>query len=150
MTEILFVCTGNTCRSPIAEGLFNVYVNKHGIAAHAFSRGLAAEGGAASKNAVESAAEYGADLSQHVSRQLTEEDLAAASRVYCMSSSHLDAIRAAFPQYEGKLALLSAHGIADPYGMDISRYRETARQIAGEVVRIAQELAERENGDKNN
>ncbi len=154
VVEILFVCTGNTCRSPMAEGLFNVYAEKHGIDAHAFSRGLFAEGGPASKNAVTAAAEFGADISGHVSRSLERADIERAARVYCMGASHLATIREMFPEFSEKVGLLApGGGIADPYGMDLESYRKTAMQIAENVVRIANSLkndaGNEASGDKN-
>jgi len=140
MTEVLFVCTGNTCRSPMAEGIFNACAAKNGIDAHAFSRGIAAEGGSASGNAVAAAAEYDADISGHISRQLTREDLERADVVYCMSGTHIAAILRAFPEYAEKLAPISEYGIADPYGGDMEEYRKAASQIASAVLMIAADI----------
>ena len=147
MIEILFVCTGNTCRSPMAEGLFNLYAEKHGIDARAFSRGIAADGGAVSENAAAALKEFGADISAHVSRQLEHSDLERADRAYCMSAAHCEAVKRAFPDCADKVEPISARGVSDPFGGNLERYRAAALEIAREVKRIADGLKEGGNGD---
>ena len=124
----------------MAERIFNACAVKNGIAAHAFSRGIAAEGGSASRNAIAAAAEYGADISEHVSRQLEKDDLERADTVYCMSGAHIAAILRAYPEYAEKLAPISQHGVPDPYGGDIDEYRKTAASIADAVFMIAADV----------
>ena len=130
LKQILFVCTGNTCRSPMAEGIFNAEAKRRGLDARAFSRGLMADGGPATEYAVEAAREYGADLTGHRSSQLTREDLDRADRVLCLTDSHRAAILAAAPELAEKVALLSPEGVSDPYGGTLALYRKTAAQIA--------------------
>ncbi len=137
---VLFVCTGNTCRSPMAEGIFNAEAKRRGLDAAAFSRGLMADGSAATEYAIEAAKEYGADLTAHRSAQLTREDLDRADLVCCLSRSHLAAILAAAPDCAEKLRMMTEEGISDPYGGTLALYRKTAAQIAAAVEKLCDEL----------
>src|SRR5207253_3189276 len=97
--RIVFVCTGNTCRSPLAEGLCRQLLADHlrcaaeELGKRGFcvqSAGLAAMIGAeATPEAVAAAAELGADLTGHGSRPLTIEMLLQADRLFAMTASHL-------------------------------------------------------------
>ena len=74
MDKIIFICTGNTCRSPMAEGLFRAHGGEEKTGLTAASAGLFTQDGMpASQNAVTSAAELGADITAHRSRMLTPE-----------------------------------------------------------------------------
>ena len=120
---ILFVCTGNTCRSPMAEGI----AVSRGVDAR--SAGLAALPGAlATPRAVEAAARYGADLSGHRARQVTGDMLLAAQAVYVMTPGHAAALKQAYPACAGKVRVL-APAIPDPFGGDDRVYRACAQSI---------------------
>lgn len=115
--QIIFVCTGNTCRSPMAEGYLNS-LKLAGITAE--SRGLFADGSAVSKNSAEVMGELGFDITDHISRQFTAEDL-SADMIICLSPTHRETLIAAGVSSE-KLQVLGG-GIADPFGGDIHIYR---------------------------
>lgn len=128
MKQILFVCTGNTCRSPMAEGIFNELARRWRIGGiQAGSAGLAAfPGDDPAENAVRVMAEWGIDISAHRSRALTPALLEETDAVVCMTPAHRTALAPYFPA-EG-LYLLS-HGVRDPYGGDMEAYRRCADQI---------------------
>lgn len=133
--NLLFVCTGNTCRSPMAEALFRKAAGERGVADRfrALSCGLAAaDGMPASDNAVAAAAELGAGLSEHRSRRATPELLAEADAIYCMSAAHRAAIVSALPQLKGRVFVLHPP-VPDPFGGDLTVYRETARALDAAV-----------------
>ncbi len=127
----LFVCTGNTCRSPMAAALFNALWPGRAIAA---SAGLAASGGPISDNACLALAERGIspaptnDFAAHISTQITEGHLRAAARVYGISRRHQMALMSAFPQYAEKIFALPID-IPDPYGGDIGTYKRCLAAI---------------------
>lgn len=131
--NILFICTGNTCRSPMAERYLDS-LNLPNVTAE--SRGLSAEGGSVSPNAVKVMGELGIDLSHDVSVQLTAKDLIWADKILYMSPSHLTFLSLYAPKE--KLFMLGG-GISDPYGGDTERYRKCRDEIILAIDRLAAE-----------
>ena len=147
---VLFVCTGNTCRSPLAEALAKkVLADRLGCGASeltgrgfwVLSAGVAAYGGgAASEESVAVAAELGADLSEHYSRPVSPQLLLAADDVIAMTRDHLFALAARYPGIGPAPRLLCGdEDLDDPIGADAEVYRACAGTILQHLDRFLPE-----------
>jgi RpiB/LacA/LacB family sugar-phosphate isomerase len=121
MKTILFVCTGNVCRSPMAEGIFRSAVQGRG-SFRVVSAGLGAmEGQPPSAHAVEAVKELGIDIAGQRSRMLTPELVAQADYIFGMTHSHVDTVMLLYPQAAEKTFLLREFDdTLDPFEKDIS------------------------------
>lgn len=157
MTQVLLVCTGNICRSPLAEALMRRELQSRGSDGdEVLSAGTGAwEGAPASEGAYLVALEHGLDLSNHRARLLTKEVVKSADVIFTMARHH----RARVEELggEGRTFLLGEYvgesgpdaEVSDPFGSDLDVYRETFGQLDDLVRRAVDRLvAERENVDR--
>ncbi len=146
---ILFVCAGNSCRSPMAEGFLKKLLASRGgnrfsgprgrlYHVHSAGTGVLREGGG-NPLAIEVMNEVGIDISGHRSRPLSVNLIAAADRIYTMTERQRSTILEMVPEARDRVELLDPAGdLLDPAGADIAAYRECRDRIAVLVERVAQ------------
>lgn len=136
MRTVLFICTGNTCRSPMAEALFRERMG-HDTDWLAQSAGMyAAEGAPASPEAIETLRQIGIDLTSHCSRPLTNEMAFSADLIVTMTAGHRDELLDYLPELGHKVFLIKSFGtsrvaadVSDPFGGSLNVYRKTRDEI---------------------
>ena len=131
-TRVLFICSGNTCRSPMAAAVLNAlgkgkYVaSSAGISAF-HGDGISEDAAAALENAGISSTD-GNDYKNHASRPVTEELLKECDKAVAISSRHLMALLYAFPSYADKLTVMKKD-ISDPYMLGRDEYEKCLSEI---------------------
>lgn len=147
--RLLFVCTGNTCRSSMAEAVARRLAAERAL--HDLELGSAGtsawEGSPASDGALLVAMEQGIDLNAHRARVLSKEIVAAADLVLVMSGHHRD--RALALGGEGKTFLITDYAsrsslgspVLDPFGGDLDTYRSTFAEMEREITRVLDRIA---------
>jgi protein-tyrosine-phosphatase len=146
--KILFVCTGNTCRSPLAEAIARKIAIDRGLAdLEVASAGTSAwDGAAASDGALLVGMEHGLDLSHHRAQLLSRELVAASDVVLAMGPHHLERVQALGGTNNAyTLTGYASHGkderaISDPVGAELSVYRATYQELEREIRRALDRL----------
>ncbi len=148
--NVLMVCSGNTCRSPLAEAIMRRLWSEAGtVRLRVWSRGTSAVPGVpASPEAVSAASSRGMDLRGHFSAPVAEADLEAADLVVTMTAAHKKALLSRFPSYQSKVRTLAevAEGsvkgdVPDPIGRGQDAYERTADTLTQGLTVLAKRLS---------
>jgi protein-tyrosine phosphatase len=145
---VLFVCTANICRSPMAEAIFNALAEDEDLPFRAHSAGTAAlEGRAMAENAVAALEEAGIYPGPHAARRVSEAMLEGSELALTMTPKHTATVRRLGKDPAGGIHTLPAYasgvmdeGIPDPYGLTMAAHRSTLRQLYEHVERAMARL----------
>ncbi len=143
--RILFVCTANICRSPMAEYYLKEKLKRTGLNYEVRSAGFLQSGLAISENSRQVLAENAIDVPGHLSTQLNEFVIRQSWLILTMTINHKTSLIEHFPNAENKTFTLSEYAgfkqdIDDPYGLDIVNYRETFKKVKTRIDVILEKL----------
>ena len=139
--KIMFICTGNICRSAIAEGMLKKLLEEKGIHnVEVYSCGTYAEtGDSATYNAIEVAKLYGADISMHRATNIRDSRINDMDVILCACISHKQSVEYLYPYLKGKVYTIKEYAnldrggrdkdIKDPWGCDMNIYQNCAKEI---------------------
>jgi protein-tyrosine-phosphatase len=137
---IVFVCTGNICRSPMAEGIAH-HLSGGNDLEFASAGAHAIEGLAPTGFSVRAAAEIGVDIGGHTARSLTYELVDRAELIYGLTAEHVAVVAERFPKASVELLDPGGTDIEDPYGMELEYYRAVRQKIVDAIGARRQEWA---------
>lgn len=150
MFNVVFVCTGNTCRSSMAEGLAkSIAANLGDRAGHLNfnSAGVAAfPGMPASSQAIQALQEKKIDLAQHRATLLNQDMVESADLILVMTKGHKQTIAQKRPDLMDKVYLLTEYvlnaevDVQDPFGQSVAVYRDCANQLENLILGLVQKL----------
>ena len=133
----MFICSGNTCRSPLAEGLFKKYLKDNNITdIEVSSAGIGVfPGDEVSINSILVAGNRGIDISNHRARNINSEHLMTTDLFFCMSDSHKQVLLRRCD--ESKIVVLN---VPDPYGRPLEIYEECAKRLESQFPQILERI----------
>ncbi len=147
MKKLVFICTGNTCRSPMAQGLFIKYLKERSSerSYEVVTAGLnATPGERASPEALTVMEEVGIDLSAHRTQTVTEEILLEADLILTMTKGHRDYLKQMFGENENLYSLYECLGdekdVKDPYGWGEDAYRACRDELEAAIKLLLDKL----------
>ena len=145
--RILFICTGNTCRSPMAEGYFKFLINRDGADDIEVSSAgtFAGDGEPASSNSLLSMRKLGIDISNHKSTALTRALLDSAEIIVTMTESHRTHVGSLSPKALAKTRVMGElsrdkKDVSDPFGGDADIYDNCIQSMIPSLNALYEEL----------
>ncbi len=146
--NILFVCTGNTCRSPMAQALLEDKAKNLGLDIKVKSAGIfALDGQSASRGAIEALKADGIDISSHRASPIYKDLLEEADLILTMSVSHKEALLSKYDFIKGKVYTLKEYSygieedVMDPFGGNLYVYKNTKEEIEKALKEVIRQLS---------
>ncbi len=148
MKNIVFVCTGNTCRSPMAEGIAKKLAQQKELALNFSSRGTSVymeeKANPLAKNAAKA---YSSDLEEHFSKAFSEKDAEKSEIVLTMTLRHKEYLKEKYPKYKDKIFTIKEYvgekgDIADPFGKNKEAYEACAKELYDLINKILTNIQE--------
>ncbi len=148
MQKIMFVCTGNICRSAMAEKLLAKRVKEENLDAEIYSCGTFAENGDyPTVEAIEAMQEYDVDMKKHRATNIRESNIEKMDLILCATTNHKNMVLQLYPQLNGKIYTMKEYvgdtkdgiNISDPWGCNLTIYR----MCAAELNKITEEIIDK-------
>lgn len=136
--KIMFICTGNICRSAMAHAMFDKKIKESNKNIQVYSCGVFAENGdVPTHEAIETMKEYGIDLKSHRSTNIKNSNIEDMDLILCATHSHKRNVLLMYPELEGKVYTMKEYAgydknnldIKDPWGYGIDVYKKCAKEI---------------------
>lgn len=148
MKKIIFVCTGNTCRSPMAEKISQMIAKQRNLNFQIESRGISVfRPEPANFNAIKALEVYGLDLQYHVSRAFDLKDFKEDDLILTMTQQHKNLLLKYYPSTENSIFGINEFigykgDVEDPYGKPLEVYVDCAKQLHQIIIKVFDKLEE--------
>ena len=149
MQKIMFVCTGNICRSAMADKMLAKRIKEENMNIEVYSSGTFAEDGDyPTIEAIETMEEYGVDLKQHRATNIRKSNIEEMDLILCATTNHRSMVLQLYPSLAGKVYTMKEYvgeiqngiDISDPWGYDLAVYRKCAAEIEKIIEKIIDKM----------